>query len=181
MSRIGTKLITIPAGTTVTLDENRALFQGDKGNQTLTIHPKASIEISDTAITVGRHGDDRLARSIHGLTRMLVANAVQGVSTGFSKKLEMHGIGYRAESNGTSLTLSVGFTHPVEFKAPDGITFSVEKGTIITVSGIDKQLVGQVAANIRSIRKPEPYKGKGIRYSGEYVRRKAGKAAKTGK
>lgn len=181
MSRIGNKLIPIPAGTSVSKETNVLTFQGEKGSLSLTIHPKAYVTITDTHVAVSRHGDDRLARSIHGLSQVLVANAVEGVSKGFTKKVEMHGIGYRAEVNGSILTLSVGFTHPVVIHAPAGISFGVEKGTNITISGIDKQLVGQVAANIRAVRKPEPYKGKGIRYQGEIVRRKAGKAAKTGK
>lgn len=181
MSRIGKKLIPIPDSTVIAQDANVLVIQGAKGTLSLTIHPKALVTVSDKVIAIGRHGDDRLARSIHGLTQVLVANAVEGVTNGFAKKVEMHGIGYRAESHGSTLTLTVGFTHPVVIEAPDGISFIVEKGNIITISGIDKQLVGQVAANIRSVRKPEPYKGKGIRYQGEIVRRKAGKAAKTGK
>lgn len=181
MSRIGTKLIKIPSGTTVTLDANAMQFDGAKGKLEVVLHPKITAIIEGDTIEIKRNGTDRLARSLHGLSRMLVSNAVEGVSTGFTKKLEMHGIGYRAESNGQKITLSVGFTHPVVMEAPAGITFSVEKGTNVLVHGIDKQLVGQVAANIRAIRKPEPYKGKGIRYEGEHVRRKAGKAAKTGK
>lgn|SRR3989344_2850011 len=181
MSRIGAQLIPIPNETTVSNRDGRLTVTGPKGELSLTIHPKANVVIIDSNVSVTRHGDDRLARSIHGLTRMLVANAVKGVSVGFSKKLELQGIGYRAEASGANLNLQVGFTHPVSVNAPEGITFGVEKGTVIVVQGIDKQLVGQVAANIRSIRKPEPYKGKGIRYAGEYVRKKAGKAAKTGK
>ncbi len=181
MSRIGNKLITIPSGVTINMSDNVMNFSGPKGNFELRLHPKSNVTIEDSTITVGRHGNDRLARSVHGLTRMLVANAVEGVSNAFTKKLEMIGTGYRAQTDGTKLTLSVGFSHPVEFTAPEGITFGVEKNTLVSVSGIDKQKVGQVAADIRKIRKPEPYKGKGIRYEGEYVRRKAGKAAKAGK
>ncbi len=181
MSRIGSQLITLPTDVTAHFSDNILTLQGTKGSSTMTIHPKANVLIEDQIIKVGRHGNDRLARSIHGLTRMLIANAAYGVANGFKKQLEMVGTGYRAQTDGKKLTLSVGFSHPVELIAPDGITFSVEKNTIITVSGIDKQQVGQVAANIRSVRKPEPYKGKGIRYEGERIRRKAGKAAKVGK
>ncbi len=181
MSRIGNKPITIPSGVTVTLTDNLVQANGPKGMFEVKIHPKASITIGEGVVTVGRHGNDRLARAIHGLTRMLVSNAIEGVSAGFTKKLEMVGTGYRAQTDGSKLTLSVGFSHPVEMTAPEGIAFGVEKNTLISVSGIDKQAVGQIAANIRAVRKPEPYKGKGIRYEGEHVRRKAGKAAKAGK
>ncbi len=183
MSRIGSRLISIPEGVTVRMTDGQIICEGPKGTMSLIPHHKADISINTEAntIQVGRHGNDKLARAIHGLTRMLVANLVTGVSTGFTKRLEMHGIGYRAQTDGKQLTLNVGFTHPVVVAAPEGISFGVEKNTLITVGGIDKQKVGQVAAEIRSVKKPEPYKGKGIRYEGEYVRRKAGKAAKTGK
>lgn len=181
MSRIGTKLIQIPDGVTVSLDANTLHASGAKGKLEVLIPSKINLAIEDNMIKITRGGTDRLARSLHGLTRQLVANAVEGVHAGFTKKLEMHGIGYRSETNGQKITLLVGFTHPVVIEAPEGITFTVEKNTLISVHGIDKQKVGQVAANIRQVRKPEPYKGKGIRYEGEYVRRKAGKAAKTGK
>jgi large subunit ribosomal protein L6 len=181
MSRIGSQLISIPDGVTVEQTDTVLRVTGPKGELHVTVSPRITVEINDGIIAVTRHGNDRIARSLHGLNRMLISNAIIGVSVGFSKKLEMQGIGYRAQSDGTSLTLQVGFTHPVVIPAPEGISFAVEKNALITVSGIDKQLVGQVAANIREVRKPEPYKGKGIRYAGELVRRKAGKAAKAGK
>lgn len=181
MSRIGVRPITIPSGTTVTQTESILEFQGSKGQLSLTVHPRLAVAVTNESIAVERHSNDRFARSLHGLQRMLIANAVEGVSTGFTKRLEMHGVGYRAQTNGSTLTLTVGFTHPVIIEAPEGITFTVDRTNIISVQGIDKQRVGQVAANIRAVRKPEPYKGKGIRYVGEQVRRKAGKAAKTGK
>ncbi len=181
MSRIGAKIISIPSSVTVTMTDNVLRAEGTKGANTVTLHPKADVKIEGDTLQVNRHGNDRLARSIHGLTRMLVANAVSGVTDGFTKRLEMVGTGYRAQTDGQTLTLSVGFSHPVEMKAPEGITFAVEKNTLISITGIDKQKVGQTAANIRDIRKPEPYKGKGIRYEGEIIRRKAGKAAKAGK
>jgi large subunit ribosomal protein L6 len=181
MSRIGSQLISIPDGVSVDYTDSVLHVTGPKGELSVTVSPRITAEINDGTIAVTRHGNDRIARSLHGLNRMLISNAITGVSAGFSKKLEMQGIGYRAQSDGTSLTLQVGFTHPVVIPAPQGISFNVEKNALITVSGIDKQLVGQVAANIREVRKPEPYKGKGIRYAGELVRRKAGKAAKAGK
>lgn len=181
MSRIGTRLISIPTDVAITETDGRLEVSGPKGKLFVPLHPKISYTISDNTVTVNRNGNDRLARSLHGLSRMLLANAITGVSQGFTKRLEMHGIGYRAQTDGHQVTLNVGFTHPVVISAPEGISFSVEKNTLISVQGIDKQQVGQVAANIRAVKKPEPYKGKGIRYEGEYVRRKAGKAAKAGK
>ncbi len=181
MSRIGSQLITIPSGVAVNLVDGTLTCTGPKGELTLPVHTRMDLVMENDTIKITRSGNDRTARALHGLTRMLIANAIQGVSGGFTKKLEMQGIGYRAQTDGSQLTLSVGFTHPVIIPAPEGINFSVEKSTIISVSGIDKQKVGQIAANIRSVRKPEPYKGKGIRYEGEIVRRKAGKAAKAGK
>ncbi len=181
MSRIGSKIILIPDGVTTSLTDGVFHCTGPKGELEVTINPRITVLIKDGTIEITRSGNDGLARSLHGLTRMLVANAIEGVSQGFTKRLEMHGIGYRAQSDGKQITLAVGFTHPVIIVAPEGIAFQVEKNTLISVTGIDKQAVGQVAANIRAVKKPEPYKGKGIRYEGEYVRRKAGKAAKAGK
>jgi len=181
MSRIGSRIISIPDSVTVTQDENHLECQGTKGTLSIPLHPRVAVNIHDGTMTVERRGNDGNARALHGLYRVLIANCIVGVSQGFTKQLEMQGIGYRAQTDGTSLTLTVGFTHPVIITAPEGITFAVEKNTIIKVSGIDKQLVGQIAANIRATRKPEPYKGKGIRYEGELVRRKVGKAAKAGK
>jgi large subunit ribosomal protein L6 len=181
MSRIGSRLISIPDGVTVSQDGQHLEFNGPKGSLSLMVPSRLTITLEDKTIAITRSGNDRIIRSLHGLTRVLVANCVTGVSTGFTKKLEMQGIGYRAQTDGSKLTLHVGFTHPIVITAPSGINFGVEKNTIISITGIDKQSVGQVAANIRSMRKPEPYKGKGIRYEGELVRRKAGKAAKAGK
>jgi large subunit ribosomal protein L6 len=181
MSRIGSRPISIPTGVTVAISDGIAAVAGPQGNLEVRIHPRVSVKQDDAVLQVERRGNDGPARALHGLTRMLLANAITGVSTGFTKRLEMVGVGYRAQTDGQSLTLSVGFTHPVVIKAPEGITFQVEKNTLISVSGRDKQKVGQIAAEIRAIKKPEPYKGKGIRYEGELVRRKAGKVAKAGK
>ena len=181
MSRIGSRSITIPSDVAVTHEGDALFVTGPKGKITVSIHPRISVEINDKILSVGRNGNDKDARSLHGLMRVLIQNAILGVTNGFTKRLELHGIGYRAQTDGQKLTLTVGFTHPVIIDAPEEIAFAVEKNTLISVSGIDKQQVGQVAANIRGVRKPEPYKGKGIRYEGEIVRRKAGKAAKVGK
>lgn len=181
MSRIGTRRIFIPDTVTINLEAAQITVKGPKGEIIVPIHHRVNLEQEGNTLTVKRSGNDRIARSLHGLTQVLIQNAVQGVVQGFTKRLELQGIGYRAQTDGRKLTLSVGYTQPVVVEAPEEISFSVEKNTLITVSGIDKQLVGQVAANIRSVRKPEPYKGKGIRYEGEIIRRKAGKAAKAGK
>lgn len=181
MSRIGSREITIPSDVTINFADNTFECQGPKGTLLVKTSPRIDVVINDNKIKLNRHGNDRTARALHGLNRMLIANSLQGVAQGFTKRLEMHGIGYRAQTDGKTLTLNVGFTHPVVITAPEGITFSVEKNTLISVNGIDKQSVGQVAANIRAVRKPEPYKGKGIRYEGELVRKKVGKAAKAGK
>ena len=181
MSRIGSKLISIPAGVSVNNADGFVTVTGDKGTLTVPVNSRITVTVDSDTIKVDRSGNDGPARAMHGLTRVLVANAVEGVHKGFTKRLEMHGIGYRAQTDGHQLTLSVGFTHPVVFTAPEGITFAVDKNTLISVSGIDKQKVGQMAAEIRAVKKPEPYKGKGIRYAGELVRRKAGKSAKAGK
>jgi large subunit ribosomal protein L6 len=181
MSRIGSQSITIPSDVTITREGDALHVTGPKGKTTVSIHPRISVEMDAKTITVNRNGNDKDARSLHGLMRVLIQNAILGITHGFTKRLELHGIGYRAQTDGQKLTISVGFTHPVIIDAPKEISFTVEKNTLISVSGMDKQQVGQVAANIRSVRKPEPYKGKGIRYEGELVRRKAGKAAKVGK
>lgn len=176
MSRIGNKEISLP--TTVTLDINptQVMVNGPKGQLVVEIPRGISIEVKDQQVLVKRASDN--FKAFHGLVRSLVFNAIEGVEKGFEKKLELHGVGYRAALEGNNLNLSLGFSHPVKVTAPEGIQFKVEKN-VITVSGIDKQRVGQVSAEIRSYRKPEPYKGKGVRYSDEIVRRKAGKAAKT--
>lgn len=178
MSRIGNALIMLPDGVSVEVDGLKVTINGSKGTLELNLRPEIMVEVIDGKVVVKRKNDDKLSKSLHGLTRAKLFNMVYGVNTGWKKELEMVGVGYRAQGGGDSLTLSVGFSHPVLVKAPEGIDFMVADNTKITVSGIDKELVGQVAANIRAVKKPEPYKGKGIRYVGEYVRRKAGKAGK---
>lgn len=179
MSRIGKQKIEIPSGVEVNLNGQALHVKGPKGELSLDVNPAIQIEISEGSILVKRSTEDKLARGLHGLTRSLVSNMVEGVTKGFEKKLEILGVGYRAQVQGTNLVLSLGHSHPIEYPAPDGITISIdaEKKNIVVVSGIDKQRVGQVAAEIREFRKPEPYKGKGVRYLGEFVRRKAGKSA----
>ena len=179
MSRIGKQPITIPAGVDVTLDGSRVTVKGPKGTLEHEAPESITITREGADLIVTRPDDARQNRALHGLTRSLVANMVYGVSEGYSRDLEIVGVGYRAIAQGPSkLELQLGFSHPVHFDAPEGITFEVPQATKITVRGFDKQLVGQVAANIRKIRKPEPYKGKGIRYADERVLRKAGKSAK---
>jgi len=177
MSRIGKAPIAIPSGVEVTVTGNTVTVKGPKGELSLNVHPNMSIRVSDGMMTVERPDDSRLNRSLHGLTRTLLANMVTGVTVGFEKKLEIQGVGYRASKKGSDLEILVGYSHPVVVSPPNNIEFEVPTPTQIVVKGIDKQLVGQVAANIRAIRKPEPYKGKGIRYEGEVVRRKVGKRA----
>ncbi len=179
MSRIGKQPVVIPAGVDVKLDGHTLTVKGPKGELTRSFNEMMTIKQEGDEIIVTRPNDEREARSLHGLTRTLIHNMVEGVSNGFSKKLVMVGVGYRAALKGKDLELQVGFSHPVLVKAPDDITFEVPSQTEIIVSGPSKEEVGQVAANIRAWRKPEPYKGKGIRYEGEYVRRKLGKAAKS--
>ena len=180
MSRIGTLPITIPDGVTVNQQENTFTVTGPKGELSASFLPSVSVSIDGNVITVNRKDDSITARSAHGLTRQLLANMITGVSTGFEKRLEMKGVGYRAAAEGDKkLNLSVGFSHPVLIDAPEGISFKVEKNVIV-ISGADKQVVGEIAAQIRRVRPPEPYKGKGIMYLGEKIRRKAGKAAKSG-
>jgi large subunit ribosomal protein L6 len=179
MSRIGRLPITVPSGVDVTIDGQAVTVKGPKGTLSHVIAEPITIERADDGtLSVARPDDERASRALHGLTRTLVANMVTGVTEGFEKKLEIVGVGYRVQAKGSDLEFAVGYSHPVLVKAPDGIAFAVESPTRFSVSGIDKQQVGQVAANIRKIRKPEPYKGKGIRYSGEHVRRKVGKAGK---
>jgi len=176
MSRIGNAPIEIPSGVEVSVDGSTVTVKGPKGTLARTMDPRISASVEDGIITVARDNDEREARALHGLTRSLIANMVIGVSAGYSKELKAVGVGYRAALKGNTLELQVGFSHPVSIEAPEGIAFEVPEQTKIIVAGIDKQLVGQVAANIRSVRPPEPYKGKGIRYVDEHVRRKAGKA-----
>jgi large subunit ribosomal protein L6 len=178
MSRIGKMPVTVPSGVDVKVDGTQVTVKGSKGELSREFTDRVSFSMDDGVITVGREDDTRESRALHGLSRALLANMVEGVSEGFSKVLEIQGVGYRASLKGSDIELLVGFSHPVNVKAPKGITFEVPEPTRIVISGIDKEQVGQVAADIRKVRPPEPYKGKGIRYSGEYVRRKAGKAGK---
>ena len=181
MSRVGRMPIEIPADVTVSQNENTLTVKGAKGELTRTFHPDINIAVEENLITVTRPSDGKEHRSLHGLTRALVANMVTGVHEGFTKTLEINGVGYRAAKQGNKLALTLGFSHPVEMEAPAGITIDVPAPNKIVVSGADKEVVGAVAADIRKWRKPEPYKGKGIRYEGEVVRRKAGKAGAKGK
>ena len=178
MSRIGNKIITIPAGVEVKLDDNTATVKGPKGELTRTFSKNIEIKIEGTEITLHRPNDSKEMKTIHGTTRANLNNMVIGVSEGFKKELEMRGVGYRAQLQGSKLVLSVGKSHQDEVEAPEGISFEVPSATSIVVNGINKEVVGQTAAYIRSLRAPEPYKGKGIRYVGEYVRRKEGKTGK---
>ena len=179
MSRVGKAPITIPDGLSVEISDDMIKVSGKQGELTQQIPEGIDIQVEDSVITVERADDSRQQRSLHGLARALVNNMVEGVSNGFMKEHNIVGVGYRAQAKGTNaLELALGFSHPVQVEAPEGVTFDVPEPTIIKVSGIDKQLVGQVAADIRALKKPEPYKGKGIRYVDEYVIRKAGKAAK---
>ena len=179
MSRIGRLPITVPAGVTATIEGQQVTVAGPKGTLSLTVAEPISVaKAEDGTLEVTRPNDERASRSLHGLTRTLVSNMVIGVTTGFEKKLEIVGTGDRVAAKGTDLEFALGFSHPVIVTAPEGIAFAVESPTKFSVQGIDKQKVGEVAANIRKIRKPEPYKGKGVRYEGEVIRRKAGKAGK---
>ena len=178
MSRIGKMPIAIPAGVEVTIDGATVTVKGPKGQLTRSFAEMLTISLNDGVLTVERPDDSREAKSLHGLTRTLLHNMVEGVSTGFSKKLQLVGVGYRAAKKGNDLEMQLGFSHPVLIECPENISFECPSQTEIIVSGISKEQVGQVAANIRKWRKPEPYKGKGIRYEGENVRRKAGKAGK---
>lgn len=176
MSRVGKAPIELPSGVEVTVDDDVVSVKGPKGDLSETLDPRISTSVDDGVVTLTRVDDERETRALHGLSRALVNNMVIGVSEGYQKELTAVGVGYRAALKGQTLELQVGFSHPVTVEAPDGIEFEVPEPTKIFVRGIDKQLVGQVAANVRATRPPEPYKGKGIRYVDEYVRRKAGKA-----
>jgi len=176
MSRIGLAPIQLPSGVDVTVDGTDVTVKGSKGTLQRSFSDRVTFDITDGVLTVARKDEDRESKALHGLSRALLNNMVVGVSEGFQKELQTVGVGYRASLQGTSLELLVGFSHPVKFPAPDGIEFEVPEPTRIIIRGIDKELVGQVAADIRSVRPPEPYKGKGIRYSDEVVRRKAGKS-----
>ena len=181
MSRIGRKPITVPAGVEVTIDGSAVTVKGPKGTLSGTFNSNMTIAMDEGVITVTRPNDEKENRSLHGLTRTLIANMVEGVSNGYSKTLDIVGIGYRANMQGKDVVLSVGYSHTVTIEAPEGITITCPSPNQIIVSGADKQVVGQIAAEIRGVRPPEPYKGKGIRYSDEHVRRKEGKAGKGGK
>jgi large subunit ribosomal protein L6 len=178
MSRIGRLPIDIPAGVDVKIDGQAVSVKGPKGELALTVAAPIEVKLEENQVLVTRPDDERTSRSLHGLTRTLIANQIIGVTQGYTKALEIVGTGYRVAQKGGSLELALGFSHPVVVDAPAGITLTVEGNNKITVAGIDKQAVGEVAANIRKIKKPEPYKGKGIRYAGEVVRRKAGKSGK---
>ncbi|MCC5675368.1 50S ribosomal protein L6 [Kocuria rhizophila] len=178
MSRIGRLPISVPAGVEVSVDGSAVSVKGPKGTLTHTVSAPITVVVEDGTVQVSRPNDERESRSLHGLTRSLIANMIQGVSEGYTKQLEIVGTGYRVQAKGVDLEFALGYSHPVPFSAPDGITLSVEGNNKVTVSGIDKQQVGQVAAKIRSLRLPDPYKGKGVRYAGEQIRRKAGKAGK---
>ncbi len=178
MSRIGKLPIEIPQGVEVKIEGQTVTAKGPKGTESVEVRPELTVKIEDNRVLVLTNNDERKTNALHGLTRTLVANAVKGVKDGFTKKLEINGVGYRAAMEGTKLNMALGYSHPVIIEPPAGITIAVEANTKITVSGTNKQMVGDVAALIRSKRGPEVYKGKGIKYEGEYIRRKAGKAGK---
>lgn len=178
MSRIGNKVITIPAGVEVNINDNFATVKGPKGELKQQFDKDMTFNIEGSEITVVRPSDSKRHRTVHGTTRAILANMVEGVSAGFKKELELIGVGYRAQMQGKKLVLSVGYSHPVEFEEIEGIKLGVEGNTKVSIEGINKEVVGQYAAKVRAVRPPEPYKGKGIRYVGEYVRRKEGKTGK---
>jgi len=178
MSRIGKKPIDIPSGVEIKIEGNTLTAKGPKGTEAVTFRDEVKVSVKDNQIIVEQNSDDRKANALHGLFRTLISNAVTGVSAGFTRKLEIVGVGYRAAMEGKNLNMALGYSHPVIIEAPEGITFAVEANTKITVSGSNKQAVGDIAAIIRGKRPPEVYKGKGVKYEGEYIRRKAGKAGK---
>ena len=180
MSRIGRLPIAVPSGVDVTIDGRNVTVVGPKGTLSRALHPDITVSREDGTLVVTRPTEQKTHKQLHGLTRTLVNNMVVGVTDGYRKGIEITGVGYRAALNGRKLTLNLGYSHPIEIDPPDGISFEVENPTRLAVVGIDKELVGQVAAQVRATRKPEPYKGKGVRYAGEQVRRKAGKAGKIG-
>ncbi|MFC7401074.1 50S ribosomal protein L6 [Citricoccus sp. GCM10030269] len=177
MSRIGRLPITVPSGVEVNIDGSNVYVKGPKGELSHAVARPIEVSLEEGTISVTRPNDERESRSLHGLTRTLISNMIVGVTEGFQKQLEVIGTGYRVQAKGSDLELALGYSHPVPVKAPEGISFSVE-GNKVTVAGIDKQRVGEAAANIRKLRRPDPYKGKGVRYAGEVLRRKAGKAGK---
>ena len=178
MSRIGKLPVAIPSGVDVTIDGQTVQVKGPKGELQVTISEPIEVAQTEDGVTVTRPDDERESRSLHGLSRSLINNMVVGVTEGYEKKLEIHGTGYRVQNKGGSLEFALGYSHPVVVEAPEGISFTVENPTHFAVQGIDKQLVGETAANIRKLRRPDPYKGKGVRYEGEQIRRKVGKAGK---
>ncbi len=180
MSRIGRMPVTVPSSVEVTIDGRRLTVTGPKGTLTRDLHPDITVSREDGQLVVTRPTEQKTHKQLHGLTRTLVNNMVVGVTDGYRKGLEITGVGYRASKNGEKLQLNLGYSHPIEIDPPQGISFEVENPTRLAVIGIDKELVGQVAARVRATRKPEPYKGKGVRYAGEVIRRKAGKAGKIG-
>ena len=180
MSRIGRLPITVPAGVDVQIDGRQLTVKGPKGTLSRVLHPDIQVEREDGRLVVSRPTEQKQHKQLHGLTRTLVNNMVVGVTAGYRKGLEITGVGYRAALSGRTLQLSLGYSHPIEIEPPDGISFELENPTRLAIVGIDKELVGQVAAEVRSTRKPEPYKGKGVKYAGEQIRRKAGKAGKIG-
>ncbi|MDE5415774.1 MAG: 50S ribosomal protein L6 [Bacillaceae bacterium] len=178
MSRIGKKPIEVPSGVTVTLNDNVITVKGPKGELSRNVHPAMDVKVEENQIVIERPSDNKEHRSLHGTTRSIISNMVEGVTKGYEKGLELIGVGYRATKSGSKLVLNVGYSHPVEIEPEQGIEIEVPSNTKVLVKGIDKERVGAIAANIRSVRLPEPYKGKGIRYEGEYVRRKEGKTGK---
>jgi len=181
MSRIGRKPVPLPQGVTAQLEGRTVTVKGPKGEISRTFHPELTLALEENAVVVRRPSDESRHKALHGLTRTLVANMVDGVTKGFAKSLEIQGVGYKAEPKPFGVQLVVGFSHPVPYHAPKGIKISVDNNVLVKIEGVDKELVGQVAAELRAIRPPEPYKGKGIRYVGEQVRRKAGKTAQAAK
>ena len=181
MSRIGKRPVPLPKGVTALIDGRTVTVKGPKGEISRTVHSELTVALEEQAVAVKRPSDEPRHKALHGLTRTLVANMVEGVTKGFSKSLEIQGVGYKAEVKPFGVQLVVGYSHPVPYHAPKGIKISVDNNTQVKVEGVDKELVGQVAAELRSVRPPEPYKGKGIRYVGEQVRRKAGKTAQAAK
>jgi large subunit ribosomal protein L6 len=175
MSRIGRKPVTVPKGVTLQVQGNSVAVKGPRGELRRSLHPDMQIALDKDQFTVARPSEEKRHKALHGLTRTLVQNMVDGVSKGFSKTLEIQGVGYKAEAKPYGVNLIVGYSHPVKYEAPKGIKISVDNNTVVKIEGADKELVGQVAAELRLVRPPEPYKGKGIRYQGEHVRRKAGK------
>ena len=176
MSRVGKKPIPLPEKVKVTFTEGQLTVEGEKGKLTRRIHPEVQLQIADDQILVSPGTDNRKGQALRGLTRSLVANMVTGVDAGFTRVLEINGIGYRAEVQGGTIVFNLGYSHPIHFDLPDGVAAAVEKNNVVKLSGIDKELVGQTAARIRKLRPPEPYKGKGVKYQEEYIQRKAGKA-----